>query len=98
MTPDERRPIILARARANPDGLTPYKFTKGMTKADALQFWNDAKALGLVVVGKSPRGAKILALPLTAGPGECDACYRRRLLYGAGPCTAHSTDVWAGAR
>lgn len=63
MTPDERRPIILARARANPLGLTPYRFTKGMTKLDALQFWNDAKALGLVTVGISPRGAKMLALP-----------------------------------
>ncbi len=58
-----RRATILHRALHNPAGLTPYAYTKGMTKADALQFWVDAKALGLIVVGRSERGAKLLALP-----------------------------------
>jgi len=96
MTPEERRPIIYARARANPLGLTPYRFTKGMMKSDALAFWTDAKALGLIVVGTSPRGAKLLALD-TEKVGECEICYRRRVVYGAGPCNAHNGDVWAGA-
>jgi len=63
MTENERRSLIMTRALHAPDGLTPYVFTRGMSKADALQFWNDAKALGLRVVGKSARGAKVLALP-----------------------------------
>lgn len=96
MTPGERRPIILARAKASPDGLTPYRYTRGFTKLDALQFWNDAKALGLVVVGTSPRGAKLLALPALL-PGMCEACHWRRVAYGAGLCPKHSGDVWAGA-
>lgn len=61
----QRRNTLLHRALHNPAGLTPYAFTKGMTKADALMFWVDAKALGFKVVGVSPRGAKVLALPST---------------------------------
>lgn len=57
-----RRRTILSRAMANPSGLTPSGYTKGFYKSDALAFWKDAKALGLVVVGRSPRGAKVLAL------------------------------------
>lgn len=58
-----RRSVILTRALHNPGGATPYEYTKGMLKDDALAFWNDAKALGLIVVGQSKRGAKLLALP-----------------------------------
>lgn len=58
-----RRAVILTRALHHPDGLTPYEFTKGMTKDDSLQFWNDAKALGMVGVGQSKRGARKFALP-----------------------------------
>lgn len=58
-----RRAVLMTRAIHAPEGLTPYQFTRGMTKPDSLQFWVDAKALGLIVVGKSPRGAKLLALP-----------------------------------
>ena len=63
---NRRRSILKSRALANPEGLTPYAFTKGFYRDDALQFWQDAKALGLVVVGRSPRGAKLLALPPSA--------------------------------
>jgi hypothetical protein len=58
-----RRDTIMHRALHNPDGLPPWKFTQGMTKADALQFWVDAHALGLVRVGTTTRGAKLYALP-----------------------------------
>lgn len=63
---NRRRSILKSRALANPEGLTPYAFTKGFYRDDALRFWQDAKALGLVVVGRSPRGAKLLALPPSA--------------------------------
>jgi len=56
----------MTRALHAPEGLTPYQFTRGMTKDDSLAFWVDAKALGLVVVGKSRHGAKVLALPSEA--------------------------------
>lgn len=67
LSPEERRvrsrrAVIITRALNNPEGLTAYAYTKGMTKADALQFWNDAKALGLVTLGWSPRGARTLGL------------------------------------
>lgn len=58
----DRRAIIMTRALNNPEGLTPYAFTKGMTKADALMFWTDAKALGLITLGKSDRGARTFGL------------------------------------
>lgn len=57
-----RRALIRSRARRHPDGLTQYQFTRGMTRADALRFWGDARYLDLVVVGKSTRGASMLAL------------------------------------
>lgn len=88
-----RRSTIRHRAFANPAGLTQYEFTQGFTKDNALQFWNDAKALGLVVVGTSPRGAKLLAFP----EGMCPACETRRNVYHAGPCNVHNDDVWVGA-
>jgi hypothetical protein len=58
-----RRAVILTRAMHNPNGLTPYEFTRGMTKADSLAFWTDAKALGLIRVGRSKRSAPTYALP-----------------------------------
>lgn len=58
-----RRAVLLTRALHSPDGLTPYEFTRGMTKADSLAFWQDAKALGLVRVGTSRRSAPMYALP-----------------------------------
>ena len=58
-----RRAVITTRALHTPEGASPYEYTKGMTKADALQFWVDAKALGMVGVGKSKRGARLFALP-----------------------------------
>lgn len=58
-----RRAVLLTRALHAPLGLTPYEFTKGFTKDDALAFWTDARALGLISVGQSRRGAKLFALP-----------------------------------
>lgn len=58
-----RRSTLLHRALHAPEGLTPYQFTKGMAKADALLFWTDAKALGFIRVGTSPRGTRLFALP-----------------------------------
>lgn len=58
-----RRSVLRARAVAHPEGMPPYKYTGGFTKDDALMFWTDAKALGLVVIGKTPRGASLYALP-----------------------------------
>lgn len=58
-----RRAVLLHRALHAPLGLTPYEFTRGFTKADALMFWTDAKALDLISVGKSKRGARQFALP-----------------------------------
>jgi hypothetical protein len=58
-----RRAVLTTRAIHAPLGLTPYEFTKGMTKADSLAFWVDAKALGLVRVGKSKRSTPMYALP-----------------------------------
>lgn len=58
-----RRAVLTTKALHNPDGLSPYEFTRGMSKDDALQFWADAKALGFVSVGHSKRGAKLFALP-----------------------------------
>lgn len=58
----DRRATLLVRALRNPEGLTAYGFTKGMSKADALAFWNDAKAMGFVVLGKNERGTKLLGL------------------------------------
>lgn len=60
-----RQAVLLTRALHNPEGLTAYAYTKGMTKADALAFWNDAKALGFVVLGKNARGTKVLGLRST---------------------------------
>ena len=58
-----RRAVLMTRALHAPEGLTPYQFTRGMSKPDSLAFWVDAKALGLVRVGTSPRGARMYALP-----------------------------------
>lgn len=58
-----RRMVILHRALHAPHGLTPYGYTRGMSQRDALQFWNDARALKLVTVGRSSHGVKLLALP-----------------------------------
>lgn len=58
-----RRAVLMTRALHAPDGLTPYEFTRGFAKADALMFWADAKAIGLVGVGRSKRGARRFALP-----------------------------------
>lgn len=97
MYAEERQSVLRNRARRNPDGLTPYRYTQGFTKADALQFWVDAKTIGLVVVGRSPRGAKVLALP-AEGPGACEACEIRQQPGGSGqPCPKHSGDIWAGS-
>lgn len=63
-----RRAVLLTRALHAPEGLTHYEFTRGMTKADSLAFWVDARALGLIVVGQSRRGAKLLALPSYEAP------------------------------
>lgn len=57
-----RQGMLMALALHNPEGLTAYGYTKGMTKADALAFWNDAKALGFVVLGRNARGTKLLGL------------------------------------
>lgn len=64
----KRRVVIQTRALRHPEGLTPYEFTKGMTKDDSLSFWNDAKFLGLIGVGKSHRGTKLFALPFYKVP------------------------------
>lgn len=58
----QRRATILYRALHHPEGLTQYAYTRGMSKDDALQFWNDAKALGLVRLGTSSRGARTFGL------------------------------------
>jgi hypothetical protein len=58
-----RRAVLLTRALHAPEGLTPYDFTRGMTKADSLAFWTDARALGLIRVGTSRRSAPMYALP-----------------------------------
>lgn len=63
-----RRAVLMTRALHAPAGLTPYDYTRGMTKADSLAFWTDARALGLIVVGQSRRGAKLLALPSYEAP------------------------------
>jgi len=60
-----RRAVLMTRALHNPEGLTPYAFTKGMTKADALMFWTDAKALGFITLGNSERGARTFGLRST---------------------------------
>lgn len=65
-----RRSVLLHRALHAPQGLTPYEFTRGMTKADALMFWTDARALGLITVGQSRRGARMFALPSYKAPRE----------------------------
>lgn len=61
-----RRAVLLTRALHNPEGLTAYQFTRGMTKNDSLAFWTDARALGLVSVGVNSRGTKVFALPSEA--------------------------------
>ena len=58
-----RRNLIMHRALHAPEGLTQRKFAAGMEKADALLFWVDVKALGMIVVGKTRAGAKLYALP-----------------------------------
>lgn len=64
-----RHATLLHRALHNPEGLTTREFTAGMPKADALQFWVDAKALGFRVVGVrddgTDLGVKLWALPST---------------------------------
>lgn len=63
-----RRAVLLTRALHAPEGLTRYQYTRGMTKADALLFWVDAKALGFIGVGQTPRGARLFALPSVEVP------------------------------
>lgn len=63
MNASERREIIRGRADAHPEGQPAHRFTQGFTKADALQFWVDAQALGLVTVGKTDRGARLMGYP-----------------------------------
>lgn len=58
----QRQATLMHRALHNPEGLTQYAYTKGMTKDDALQFWNDAKALGFVRLGTSAKGARTFGL------------------------------------
>lgn len=65
-----RRSVLLHRALHNPQGITPYEFTRGFTKEDALMFWTDARALGLVGVGRSKRGGRLFALPSYEAPRE----------------------------
>ena len=65
-----RRAVLLTRALHAPEGLTPYEFTRGFSKSDALAFWADAKALGLIGVGKSKRGSRKFALPSYECPRE----------------------------
>lgn len=60
---NSRRAVLMTRAMHHPEGLSSYEFTRGMTKADSLQFWVDAKALGFVGVGQTIRGARKFALP-----------------------------------
>lgn len=63
-----RRAVLLTRALHAPKGLTRYQYTRGMTKADALLFWVDAKALGFIVVGEQPSGGRLFALPSVEVP------------------------------
>jgi hypothetical protein len=57
-----RRDVIMTRALHAPEGLTAYAYTKGMTKADSMAFWTDAKALGFVGLGMNARGTKLFGL------------------------------------
>ena len=57
-----RRNVILTRALHAPEGLTAYAYTKGMTKADSMAFWTDAKALGFIGLGTNQRGTKLFGL------------------------------------
>ncbi len=57
-----RRAVLMTRALHAPEGLTKYAYTKGMTKADAMAFWTDAKALGFVGLGTNDRGTKVFGL------------------------------------
>lgn len=58
----------MTRALHAPGGLPPHRYTQGMAKADALQFWVDARALGMISVGLTKRGAKLFALPSYEAP------------------------------
>jgi hypothetical protein len=101
-----RQAAILKLARATTDGLTAYSYTRGFPKYDAMQFWNDAKALGLVRNGNTPRGTARYKLPddvsavpdLVPGEYPCAACTVRKNVDGAHLCPRHSTDVWKNAR
>lgn len=59
----KRRAELMTRALHAPAGLTYYEFTRGFPKAEAEQFWVDAKAIGLYSIGRSRLGDLLLALP-----------------------------------
>lgn len=59
---NSRRAVLMTRALHAPGGLTAYEFTKGMGKDDSMRFWQDAKALHFVTLGKNERGTKLLGL------------------------------------
>lgn len=63
-----RRAVLLTRALHAPEGLTRYQYTRGMTKADALLFWADAKVLGFIPLGRTSRGQRLFALPSVEVP------------------------------
>lgn len=63
-----RQASIKALAEQTTDGLTAYSYTRGFGKYDAMQFWNDAKALGLVRNGNNSRGTARYKLPTPAKP------------------------------
>ena len=57
-----RHALLRSRALAHPEGLPPHKFTAGLPKSAALMFWTDAREIGLIRVGVTPRGARLFAL------------------------------------
>lgn len=64
LNPERRRAIMAERMRANPDGLVRWEITRGFVKADALEFWNDLRALGIhTYMGFNARGTKVYAFP-----------------------------------
>ena len=54
-----RQGALSALALAHPEGLTKYAYTRGMTKADAMAFWEDAAELGFVKLGRNDRGTNV---------------------------------------
>ena len=106
---ETRQASIKALAKQTTDGLTAYAYTRGFGKYDAMQFWNDAKAIGLVRNGNTPRGTARYVLPVDPAASDipddievsvysCAACIIRKSIDGDGLCPRHSPDVWKNAR